>query len=461
MARCTRQFRCLAVCVLGCFAIASSGCRQSARPEPDSAASPSADEILARMIRVYRAASSYSDHGLVRLKYRQGGQSFQDEGQLEVKFSRPNRLQLRAYQLAMASDGQELRALVSDRESGDLDRQVLTRPADSPLLLESLYEDDVVRGVVSGGLGGPPVQLELLLTESPLQYVFDPQVNRELLDAEFLGDRDCHRVRVSLAEGDLVFWIDQQDFVLRRLEYPAARLAAQMAKASECSEVSLVAEFRSARINTSLDDNEFRLDLPENAQLVRRFVLPPPPLPSNLLGNPSGDFFFTDLQGERVTRDSLLGKISVLVWFNNHPASQSSLEQLAQVQAEFAKESGVTFHAICTEPQTLSTAQVQELTRRWGVSMRVVRDLQAFGRDAFQVPWAPTLVILDQRGLVQLFEVGANPTQRQNLSAVLQQLLKGENVAAKMLDQVAQERLAYQKSLAEAASASRTSAARQ
>ena len=150
----------------------------------------------------------------------------------------------------------------------------------------------------------------------------------------------------------------------------------------------------------------------------------------------------------------------MLVWFNNHPASQNSLEQLAQVQTDLTKEPSVTFHAICTEPQTLRPADVQDLTRRWNVSLPVVRDLQAFGRDAFRVPWAPTLVVLDPQGVVQLFEVGANSTQRQTLPTVLQQLLRGENVAAKFLDQAAQERLAYQRSLAEATTTTDTASSR-
>ena len=86
----------------------------------------------------------------------------------------------------------------------------------------------------------------------------------------------------------------------------------------------------------------------------------------------------------------------------------------------------------------LPTAQLQDLTQAWGVRLPIVRDLQAFGRDVFRIPYAPTVVVLDRQGIVHLFEVGANPKLNENVSLVLQQLQAGENVAAKLLAQVEQ-----------------------
>ena len=41
---------------------------------------------------------------------------------------------------------------------------------------------------------------------------------------------------------------------------------------------------------------------------------------------------------------------------------------------------------MCTEPSSVSHAQVQSLARRWGSSVPLVRDLEAFGRDVFRIP---------------------------------------------------------------------------
>ena len=69
----------------------------------------SAEDVLQRMLQAYRDATSYTDRGVVRLQYRQGDQTLQDEGRLEVAWARPNRLRVRAYQLTLISDGQVLR----------------------------------------------------------------------------------------------------------------------------------------------------------------------------------------------------------------------------------------------------------------------------------------------------------------------------------------------------------------
>jgi hypothetical protein len=444
----------LSSALLGLIALVFGGCQPAQQPAAPATTSGeaalSADELLRRMIQVYQTAESYSDHGLVRLRYRQAGQWLQDEGQLQVQLVRPNRLRVEAYQLTIVSDGRSLRAMIADRDSDNLDQQVLTRDAPGELPLETLYEDDVVRKVVAAGLGGPPVQLELLLLKSPLPYVFEPAAERQLLEPASVGDRDCYCVRVSLPEGPLVFWIDQRDYLLRRLEYPASRLAAQMSQASAAGDVSLTAEFRQARVNEPSDDQDFTLELARDAKPVKKFILPPPPVPSELLGRSPADFAFRDLQGGQVTRPSLLGHVAVLVWFNNHSASQDSLTRLSRIRSSLAGNSQVTFHAVCTEPLSLSDVQLRELVRRWEVDLPVVRDLQACGRDVFRIPLAPALVVLNERGVVQLFEVGAQPTQAETVPRLIQQLLDGVDVAAQVLEQLAADRRAYEQALSEA-----------
>ena len=106
-------------------------------------------------------------------------------------------------------------------------------------------------------------------------------------------------------------------------------------------------------------------------------------------------------------------------------------------------------YAVCTEPSSVSHAQVQALARRWGSDVPLVRDLQAFGRDLFRIPFAPTLVVLNARGVVQAFEVGANPNLATDLPARLRLLAAGEDLAAAQLTQYRQQQALYQQKLAE------------
>lgn len=438
--------------LLAGLSFGTAGCSKKP-PAPaetaDAAPAPApAEQILQQMVATYRDAESYSDEAVVRLKYRQQGQPFEDEGEFAVSLVRPNKLSLRAYQLTLVSDGHRLRAVIADPGSNDMDGQIVVREVPSPLRLDTIYEDQLMLEVMSSGMGGPPVTLELLLSEAPLKELLRSAKGVALLDEGKIHDRACDRVQVKLDDGQLVFWIDRQSHLLLRLEYPADRLAREMA-AGDCTDVSLTAEFVEARLNEKVADDEFAFAVPESAKTVSRFVLPPQPLPSQLIGQLPGDFHFTDLQGKPLTREALLGQIAVLVWFNDHPASQTALEQFEQVRKALPAEAQASCYAVCTEPSSVSHAQVQSLAQRWGSTAPLVRDLEAFGRDVFRIPYAPTVVVLDARGAVQLFEVGANPNLASELPDRLRLLAAGEDLAAGRLAQFRQEQTLYQEKLAE------------
>jgi hypothetical protein len=438
--------------------LAQAGCGgdKAAAPEANTATPAAAadlspaQQVLQRMVVRYREAKSYRDQGVVRLKYRQQGQWFEDEGQLTIALVRPNQLQLRAYQLTLVSDGNRLHAVIADPDSNDMDGQVVVRQAPPRFRLDTIYEDPILMDVMSGGMGGPPVTLELLLSDTPLKELLASSRGVELAAEGTVGDRVCDRVVLKLDEGQLVFWVDRQSHLLRRLEYPAERLTREMA-AGNCTDVSLTAEFLEACIDEPVPDAEFAFAVPPGAKTVSRFVLPPRPLPSELLGQLPGDFFFTGLHGERLSRDLLLGKVAVLLWFNDHPASHQAIGELERVRKALAGAPQIACYAVCTEPSSVSHPQVQTLAQRWGGDVPVVRDLQAFGRDLFRIPFAPTLIVLDARGVIQVFEVGANPNLAAELPDRLRLLVAGEDLAAPQLTQYRQQQMLYEKKLAESA----------
>ncbi len=439
--------KCWPVLAVAVLAIWFGGCGDSS--ESGDTVVTTADDVLGQMVQVYRNADAYNDRGIVRLKYRLDGQWVQDDGQFAVTYVRPNMLYLRAYQLTLASDGENIHAIVADQQTADLDGQILMCPTPPELQLDSLYGDPVVLNAVAGGMGGPPVTLELLMGEKPLDEVFQPGTRREMLDDQEIRGHACYRIGATLAEGPLVFWVDRQSYVLRRLEYPSEELARQMAEGMNCSDVTLMAEFRDAVIDGPLYKSEFKFDVPAGAKLVSRFVVPPQPIASDLIGRLPGEFFFSDLEGGKIQRQDLLGQLAVLVWFNDHPASQATLEQVEQVRREFSDGSQVTFHAICTEPTHVGNSELVALASRWGTSVSIARDLEAFGRDVFHIPWAPTLVILDKKGTVQAYEVGANPQLTENVRTMLQQLMDGKDLAVEIAASYQQEQSDYAKQLAE------------
>ena len=86
-----------------------------------------------------------------------------------------------------------------------------------------------------------------------------------------------------------------------------------------------MAELRSAELNPQLGDSEFLLRVPEGAKQVERFVLPPQPLATDLYGKRVGTFQFQGLDGTTISRESLADKVTVLMWFTDHPANRSTV----------------------------------------------------------------------------------------------------------------------------------------
>jgi proteasome lid subunit RPN8/RPN11 len=189
------------------------------------------------------------------------------------------------------------------------------------------------------------------------------------------------------------------------------------------------------------------LSVPSQARQVQAFVLPPEPLPTNLYGRRPERFFFTDLEGAAVGQQQMEGHTSVLVWFTAHPACRPALEQLDQLRLKMADNPKMRFYAVCTEPSTMSNDRLRELGQQWKVDVPLLRDLEACGRDVFQIPGAPTLVVLDPKGAVQVFEAGTDSALIEQLPEVLRRLDQGQDLAAQLLAAYRVEQENYQRLL--------------
>ena len=285
-----------------------SGC-PAARQDPlDGGKGASADsltalQILQRMIKTYQAADSYQDQGILTLSYRYAGEPRKDVSQAAVSWLKPNHLRLRAYQLSLTVDGDKLRARVADESTNNIGNQLLVRHAGEGTSLTDLYEDPLVQDVLTGGRGGQPVQLELLMQENPLETFLGADVSLEKMSAVRIEGHRCDRVAVKTDDGRYELWIDQQQFLLRRLVYPAAAFVKDMLEDPQIRDVQLVAELRSAELNPQLGESEFLFRVPEGAKQVEQFVLPPQPLATDLYGKRVGTFQFQGLDGTTISRE--------------------------------------------------------------------------------------------------------------------------------------------------------------
>ena len=435
---CFALFGLLAAGLIGLTLI---GCNTSDKPDGPASSPPaaaqtstlSADAILERMEQTYRDAPSYSDDGRVRLRYRERGDYVMDEAPLRVISEYPDRLRVEAYRAVVVCDGETIHAEIQDELSDNIDGQILTRPLEGELTLEKLYHDPVLREALTSGLGRQPLQLDLLLGDDPLKSVLAPDVQRVLLEAADFDGRPCNRVQVTTNEGVFVFWVDRETFVLRRMEYPVATIVPELAESEAIQDLELVAEFFQAKIKPKAPESTYNFKMPPGAKQVRAFVLPPHPLPTDLFGKRPGQFEFQRLNGDKLPGSEFSNQITVLLWFNVHPACRTTLAQLSQLYAQRGAKLGVSVLAVSTDPSEVSNRQIEAKLDEWEIKLPIARDLDAYGRDVFQIPWAPTLVVLDGAGTVQIFEAGANAELAKELKTIIERLEDGNNLAAEVV----------------------------
>ena len=66
------------------------------------------------------------------------------------------------------------------------------------------------------------------------------------------GGAMCYRVEVPSPGGPFVFWVEQKNFLLKRLDYPAAALVPDLANDPSVSQLELFADLRGAAIGEKI-----------------------------------------------------------------------------------------------------------------------------------------------------------------------------------------------------------------
>jgi hypothetical protein len=412
-----------------------------AAPQP---ATNSPNELLQQLLATYRAAKTYQDQAVVKLAFKMNGQESMQDFPSAVAFERPHRLALDVYQAKVRIDGREFKAVIRDPETGDnLDNQVVVRKAPASIKLADLASDPLLYDTLAGRPRRQPIQLELLLESRGLANAFASDVACQLLDDGISLGKACRRVAVPSPGGNFIFWIDRQDGLLRRLDYPAAALLPEIAQDPAVSELQLWIEMPGAAIDAPIAASRWQLDAPAQAKVVKSFILPPRPLPSKLFGKKPDEFFFTTLDDKRLTQGQLLGKTTVLCWYHNNPACTATLQQVALAAAEFRDHPQVAFYAVATDPADVSSAQIQQTLSDWQAELPVVRDLEAFGDKVFRIEFQPTMVVLDKTGHVQIFQPGGNPELSKQIAVIVERLLKGDDLAGELVAQATREQAEY------------------
>lgn len=404
-----------------------------------------ARKVLDAMVAAYKSAASYSDNGVVRITGEMRGQRtpiYQFDHL--VAYALPNKLRLQIYDGILVSDGENLWAFAANLPS-----QLIKRPAPEQLSVEALYFDLELANATTQGPTMDycwlPVPLLLRLAGDPLKTLLYRAEEPQLLEPAQIEQWTCDRVSAKRFDGSLVFWIDQQTRVLRRLEFPSAGLA-QVFPPDQVKQPLLVADFVGAQLGGEVDPRAFQFEAPPEMQPAEQLM--PPGMA--LLGKPIPEFRVVDLQGEPVTAASLAGKVAVVeLWATWCEPCRQTLPLLEQVYQRYRDNEKVVFWAVSIDEQSVPDAQLRQVFQQLNINLPIARDLNRALGQALSIAGVPTTVLVGGDGTVQAFETGGSPEMAAELFSRIERLLAGENVAADWLERYQLQKQHFQRMLAD------------
>ena len=425
--------------------------------------------VLRRMLDTYKSLPAFREQTRIQVEIDKPDTGLVRETiDVQLAYETPNRLRFvvtrPGRQTAITCDGRELRARVIDSTYANFDGQFVKRPAPRQI--------DVTTVFAATEFADPSRPHELLsvllelpvdITVSSLGMLTDRGALAEMfqqasaitrLADQQVGGVDCCVVRFTAPAGTYTVWIDQTTNLVHRIEHPVTRIVGSETRRGRANAARIVSEHEAA-LNPSFARQDFELPVLADAKLVRHFVLPPQDQDIGILNTEVPPFSFTDKQGNVLASDRWSGKHALLIWFSDHPTCQQFLTSLAPLFERYRDEDRIFFCAVSTDPPTTMGHQdVRNLQARWGITIPVVRDLNAVGRDIFQVRQAPTLIVTspDESGSsrIQLVEVGSFPDMTKQLTVVMDQLLSGQNIVDNYVRFVERRQREYKRYLATA-----------
>jgi len=433
-----------AVLVLACGWVAC-GCSRtetSERSVPEAQTTSlreySPELFLKAVLTRYQNASSYHDRGHVRLRYQDEGQWTSQAAPIQVWLDH-DQLYVAAYDARIWRDDQALTCWIMDPATNDFDSQVVRRPAtrDRPTL-QQLLADPILSSHMAAGLAGPPPQLEWLFAPEPMEPLFDGTHQFKFAEPQSIDETPCQRVVV---DDTYVFWIDQTNSTIRRVELP--QLNAPVTPGAPRQSMSLTIELVGATFRADRETLKIS-PLPPQPKYVGNFVPRPPPKPSETLGARAPAFQLpADGKNWAVSENGSDRELTLMVAFKGDADSVYTSRSIEHWQANMPADLRRRLRiALLVDRE--SAALIPP-----GNSLAVVMDEDRRITNALGIG-AGGVVILNQQGIVSWTQPHWTATGSQplvTLGAVIADLLSGVNVPERIRQQWKEEKAAYAKAL--------------
>ncbi len=391
---------------------------------------PRARALFEEVANAYKALNCYSDNGEFVLAFKVGGIAQKQVLPMKMTFARPNKLDFDGGQVRITGDGVTLTTAVLPL------KRYTVMPAPKTLGIET-FREGPIGAMIFGGPAGPPmfVLLNFLMGVDPAVGIAQIGGTLQLPPAPLadLRTADTKAKRVAL----MIEFADRTNRFMLNVD-PATKLLSsieimvdpeQLARVVPKGQEIAVEWFgwKSGTIATELPKQySFVYKAPNGFTKIDSLAEREAPTGHGLLGKPAPAFTLTVLDGvgktKTITKAELAGKVVVIDFWATWcaPCMQELPEIQKLVESYAASKKDVVIVALSQDNEPAELSQVRSLVEKTISDRKLslsIAPVGLIGLDpsrsvggTFELQGYPTLVILDQQGIVQAVHVGYDST---------------------------------------------------
>ncbi len=447
------RFVILMLALVVCFI--PSGCNNPSETVSNAAQAPfqddlTASEILSTTIEQYQNATSYSDNGVLYLTYRINGRWIQEPQPFSTQWTNSGRFAADLFNARVRCDGQQLSCYVFDIQTGNLDNQHMLIPATSKIPLNDVFDDRIAGHFLKGFSEFPldemhqrvssdliPMVIGMLTGQQNVRWITHPQQLARLPD-QSLDDMPCFVLQMADASGTYILWIDQHSGIIHQVDLPLNYLDSKVLAATEITDLSFTARFHQAQLNAPIPEETFAIKERIGSTLVRHFVELPESFPCEMIGQTAPDFQLYTPDDRVVNRLHFDGKVSALFWLGDIGAKES-IEQLDQLMGTFDRArfnfSVIYSDAELADPLSKSNdmnSQLKQFVTRQAIRTEFFCDRNMNTSTLLKLKSVPSVIVMDPASKIQFAVTTADVDWIAKLSAAMNRVANGDDVAAEM-----------------------------
>ncbi|MCU0709295.1 MAG: hypothetical protein MUF23_13480, partial [Pirellula sp.] len=350
---------------------------------------------------------------------------------LRIAFERPNRLAMVVHSVHGTWNSTSWEAICVGDDNPFPDQR-LVRPLPDRIEFDWLASD-YLGGLFTDPIG-VPIQLELLLSDKSVAVLSDPQSKIEFLQRDAADGRPCDRVQLELQGLKWIFWIDRSDQLLRRMELPP-RLFYPGVPNDQLAGIRCEIHLKDANAGNEIDWSRWQIPSRPNDIAVRRMVMPPPILSTQILGATLDPFDLKSSDGT-VLLDAAEPKkpISVICWVDDSPMSERFVRELLAFQRSLVEQQLGGRCGIYLV-RSKDAIQIDEALKKWNCDLPLAVDTQGLAESHFHVSGSPSFYILDRTRRVQVAETITSPVASTAIMDLVRRIDDQQDLASRQLQQ--------------------------